>query len=98
MTVFVRTTFWLLCKKTKAKKKLFYNFKSFKCIQKFFSFNFKNVMLKTRLLIASPFTIHQNPPVSKYETLKTKRAKLHTKAEASCDTHYRDFTAVGEGR
>jgi len=55
-------------------------------------------MLKMRLLIANPFTIHQKPPVSKYETLKTKRAKLHTKAEASYDTHYRDFTAVGEGR
>jgi hypothetical protein len=28
----------------------------------------------------------------------TKRAKLNTKAEASCDTHYRDFTVVEEGR
>lgn len=54
-------------------------------------------MPKMRLLTVSPFTIHPKPTVSKYETLKTKRAKLHTKAEASYDTHYRDFTAVGEG-
>ena len=88
----------VVLQKGNVKKNPFYNFKSFKCIHKFFSFNFKNVMLKMRLLIASPFTIHQKPPVFKYETLKTKRAKLHTKAEASYDTHYRDFTAIGEGR
>ena len=33
-------------------------------------------MLKTRLLIASPFTIHQKPPVFKYETLRDKESKV----------------------
>jgi hypothetical protein len=56
-------------------------------------------MIKTRLLITSLFTAHQKAFMPKYiRQNATKRAKLHTKAEASCDTHYRDFTVVEEGR
>jgi hypothetical protein len=78
---------FVVLQKGNGRKKFIYNFKRFEFLKKFLNFNLKNEMLKTRLLITSPFTIHQKPPMSKHETLKRKRVKLHTKAEASYETH-----------